>query len=211
METIRASGFVPPGRIPLESGEVKAVQFSSTRDAKFRQVFDAYFEALSRYCLRRISESEVNDVVAEVFAVAWRKVDRMPDGENALPWLYGVARNEIRNRHRSNRRLLALTDKIGGQANHPDLGPEPIVVRKAQLDELMSALASLRPEDQELLLLRTHEELDLAQIAIVIGSSPEAARKRLTRAISRLRLAAGIPEPQQAVSESRATEKGGDQ
>ncbi len=187
------------------------MQLSSTSDAKFRKVFDAYFEAINRYCLRRITEADVNDVVAEVFAVAWRKVDRMPDGEDALPWLYGVARNEIRNRHRSTRRFLALTNKIGGQANHPDPGPEPIVVRNSQLEDLMSAVASLRREDQELLLLRTHEELDYTQIAIVIGASPEAARKRLTRAISRLRDAAGIPEPQQAASESRATQKGGDQ
>jgi len=187
------------------------VKVSSTSEGRFRNVFDAYFDVVNRYCLRRIALNDVNDVVADVFAVAWRKVDQMPDGDDVLPWLYGVARNEIRNHHRSTRRFRALTDKIGGQARHPDPGPEPEVVRNVELQDLMGALASLRNDDQELLLLRTHEELDYAQIAIAIGSSPEAARKRLTRAITRLRRAANIPEPQQAGSGSRAIERGGDQ
>ena len=61
------------------------MQQSSADEAKFRQAFDAYFAAVNRYCLRRIPANDVNDVVAEVFAVAWRKVERMPDGEQTLP------------------------------------------------------------------------------------------------------------------------------
>jgi RNA polymerase sigma-70 factor (ECF subfamily) len=84
-------------------------------------------------------------------------------------------------------------------------------VRQAEVDALMEALANLRAEDRELLLLRTHEELDYSQIGIAVGCSPEAARKRLSRATSRLRRAAGIPEPQPAASGSRAIQEGGDQ
>ena len=58
---------------------------SSTNEAKFRSVFDAYFDPVTRYCLRRTSAGEVNDVVADVFAVAWRKIDRVPDSSDALP------------------------------------------------------------------------------------------------------------------------------
>lgn len=146
-----------------------------------------------------------------MFAVAWRKVDSIPEGADALPWLYGMARNEIRNRRRSIRRLRALTDKIGGQAQPLEPGPEGVVVRSRQLEELMKAFASLRSKDPEVLMLRTHEELDYQQMAIAIGASPEAARKRFARAIVRLRRAAGIsPEPKPTASETRAIQKGGD-
>ena len=184
---------------------------SSADEAKFRQAFDTHFAALIRYCLRRLPARDVNDVVAEVFVVAWRKVREMPDGDYTLPWLYGVARNEINNRRRAIRRFGALTSKLGGQAHHPDPGPEPVIMREAELQALIDALATLRTQDRELLLLRTHEELDYEQIGVAVGCSPEAARKRLSRATSRLRRAAGIPEPRPAASGSRAIQEAGDQ
>ena len=181
---------------------------AASSEAKFREAFTAHFNAINRYCLRRISLDEVNDVTAEIFAVAWRKVDRMPD--DALPWLYGVARNEIRNRRRSHRRTQALKLKLSGQAESQDLGPEPIIVRNSELQELMTALRSLSDNDQELLLLHTHEELDYEQMGVALGCSPEAARKRLARAIGRLRRAGGIPDPKKGSQGIRAM-KGGDQ
>jgi RNA polymerase sigma-70 factor (ECF subfamily) len=155
--------------------------------------FDAHFAAVNRYCLRRIPMSEVNDVVANVFTVAWRKVDHLPRGDEALPWLYGIARHEISNRRRSARRFVALRRKLTGLGVAPDPGPEEVLVRSADLEEILQALRTLRPADQEILLLRTHEELDYGQIAAAVGCTPEAARKRLDRAVDRLRKAAGEP------------------
>jgi RNA polymerase sigma-70 factor (ECF subfamily) len=186
------------------------VRVSPTSEARFRAAFDAYFEHMNRYCLRRIPSAEVNDTVADVFTVAWRKVDQMPEGAEALPWLYGVARNEIRNRQRSRRRSLALMARIGGQARAAEPGPESEVLRNIELRELMAAVETLRPADREVLLLRTHEELDYAQIAVAMSMSPEAARKRLARAVARLRRAARIPDPASAGSSSRAITEGGD-
>ena len=87
--------------------EGSAVMTLSTAEARFRWAFDTYFDTVNRYCLRRIPVSDVNDVVAEVFVVAWRKIDTMPDAGDVLPWLYGVARNEINNRRRASRRPVS--------------------------------------------------------------------------------------------------------
>lgn len=182
---------------------------NETAEARFRRAFRSNFEAINRYCLRRISVDEVNDVVADVFVVAWRKIHRMPPPDDVLPWLYGVARNEINNSRRSLRRFGALKAKLNGQAQRPELGPEPIVVRNAELQEVMEALSSLSAVDQEVLLLHTHEELDYEQLAVALSCSPEAARKRLSRAITRLRNAGGYTKPSQA-AQVRAM-KGGDQ
>lgn len=184
---------------------------STGSDAKFRRVFDAHFAAMNRYCLRRVAVDDVNDVVAEVFAVAWRKVDKMPEGTDTLPWLYRVAHHEISNRRRSTRRFRALVTKLEGQGTHPEAGPEAIIVRSSELDHLLGVLRTLRTGDQEVLLLHTHEDLDYSQLSVALGCSPEAARKRLARAIRRLRRAADIPEPRPAASAFRAIEEGGDQ
>ena len=167
---------------------------TETSDTTFRRVFTAHFDAVTRYCLRRIAVEEVNDVVADVFAVAWKKIDRMP-ADSALPWLYGIARNELRNRYRAGRRFEDIKTRLRGQASQVDPGPEPQIVRRAELQQVMDVLETLAPADREILLLRTQEELDYSQLGALLGCSAEAARKRLNRAIARLRTAGGFSAP----------------
>ena len=183
---------------------------SAPNRAKLRQAFDAHFEAISRYCHRRLPPADANDVTAQVFAVAWRRIEDMPTGDGTLPWLYAVARNQVHTARRSARRLANLRAKLGGQAQHPEPGPEAVIVRNAEQAELLQALAALRADDQEILRLRAYERLTIAEVAAVLGCSTEAAKKRSARAIKRLRVAAGIPAPQRAIAGSRAIEKGGD-
>jgi hypothetical protein len=55
-------------------------------------IFESYREAVQAYCLRRLDPDRANDAAAEVFLVAWRRIDHMPEPAQALPWLCGVAR-----------------------------------------------------------------------------------------------------------------------
>ena len=63
---------------------------------------------MREYCSRRLGVQEANDAAAEVFLVAWRKIDQVPIGADARMWLYGVARNVVRNASRSARRRERL-------------------------------------------------------------------------------------------------------
>ncbi len=161
--------------------------------ARLRRAFDAHYEAVSRYCHRRLPPLDANDAAAQVFAVAWRKVDSMPNDEDAmLPWLYTVARYEVSSIRRSAQRRRNLQLKLDGQAQHSEQGPEVVVIRNSQDTELLKAFSKLRPADQEILRLRAYEDLSLAEVAAVLGCSLEAAKKRSTRALRRLRRVAGI-------------------
>ena len=91
---------------------------------------------MTRYCLRRLPVADANDATAEVFLVAWKKIDRVPAGEEALPWLYGVARNVVRNFSRSTRR----SGRLGGLARQYEPGPETQVVRRQEDEKLLSTL-----------------------------------------------------------------------
>ena len=137
--------------------------------ARLRSVFDEHFEAVSRYCHRRLPAADANDATAQVFAVAWRKIESVPTGSQTLPWLYGVARNEVRTLRRSMRRIGGLRTKLNGQARYPEPGPETVVIRNFEQARLLEALAKLRPDDQEVLRLRAYEDLSLPEIAIVLG------------------------------------------
>lgn len=182
----------------------------TTNRERFRRAYDEHFDAVSRYCHRRLPAADANDATAEVFVVAWRKIGAMPDGQEALPWLYAVARNVVRTSQRSARRLGNLRAKLGAQAHHPEPGPEAVVVRNAEQSRLLEALNALRSGDREVIRLRAFEHLSMDEVATVLGCSVEAAKKRSARAMKRLRHAAELPLPQDAVRGPRAIQEGGD-
>jgi RNA polymerase sigma factor (sigma-70 family) len=187
---------------------VDQVVVDLTDRAALRQVFEENYGAISRYCHRRLPQDDANDATAQVFAVAWRRSDSMPQGDRTLPWLYGVARNEVRTSRRAARRLKNLHSKLGGQAAYPSPGPETVVVRHFEQEQILEALATPRPDDQEILRLRAYEHLTLPEIAVVLDCSVEAAKKRSSRAMKRLRKATDWADPHDAGQASIALEEG---
>jgi len=138
------------------------------------------------YCKRRLSIHDANDAVAEIFVVAWRKIDEMPSGSETRLWLYGVARNAVRNARRGDRRRARLSARAGAVAPNPRSGPDEIVVRRSEDRLVLEAMNQLKPDDQEVLRLHLWEELPHADIGAVLGVSTDAARVRLARAMKRM-------------------------
>lgn len=62
-----------------------------TSETGFESLYATHQDAMRAYMARRLDASRVDDAVADTFAVAWKKIDQMPNGDASLPWLYGVA------------------------------------------------------------------------------------------------------------------------
>ncbi len=138
------------------------------------------------YCRRRTSLADAHDATAEVFAIAWRKIDVVPDGERALTWLFGVAYRVLGHQWRSRRRLARLRERVTHLGQLPPLGPEGVVVRRSQGREVLEAVARLSPTDREILRLAGWEDLSHADIAEILGISIAAVDQRFHRAKKRL-------------------------
>lgn len=179
-------------------------------EAEFKVIYSRHFDSIARYCLRRLPEQTAHDAVSEVFLTAWRRLESMPPGDESLPWLYGVAKNVVRNADRSQRRSVRLSARVMGQPHYPEPSPEVQVVRNEQDTELVDAMERLKPEDQEVLKLRAYEGLSVKQISQAVGCSEEAAKKRISRALGRLRKAAAIEKPVPSGINPRATQQGGE-
>ena len=177
-------------------------------DATFRAVYDRYFEHVARYCLRRLPYADAEDATAEVFLVVWRRIEEIPT-DDTLPWLYGIARNVVRNARRSTTRALRLVHRIRAQPRYPGVGPEPALVRREEDQRLIDALSRLSSDDQEVLRLRAYEGLTIPQIARVLGCSEEAAKKRASRAMQRLRRL-GSTDESSAGAFTRASDERGE-
>jgi RNA polymerase sigma-70 factor (ECF subfamily) len=150
---------------------------SAPPDQRFVALYEAHAAAVLAYARRRIGSEEAEDVLAETFLVAWRRRADVP--ADALPWLYAVAANVLRNRARSERRREALSARLAAE-------PVPAVEEDAPDPRLRDALARLKPIDREALLLTAWEGLSADRAARAAGCSRATFHVRLHRARKRL-------------------------
>jgi RNA polymerase sigma-70 factor (ECF subfamily) len=144
--------------------------------ARLEAIFEAHHRRVLAYALRRCrTEADAEDVVADTFAVAWRRIDDVP--ADALPWLLGVARRAAANRHRSAGRLAGLIARLRAQ-------PRAFAVA-APDSPAARALDRLPPADQELLRLLAWDGLTHAEAGVVLGITANAVAIRLHRARKR--------------------------
>lgn len=142
---------------------------------------------LLAYAMRRSANAEdAADVLSEIYLVAWRKLEKVPPGENARLWLFGVAANVLRRGAQRHRSSEALIERL---ASEPlDRGQvESVADEDQRIRALHAGLASLRARDREILTLTAWEGLTPKQIATVTGIPTNVVRVRLHRARSRLR------------------------
>jgi len=155
-------------------------------DDRFRLLYETHVDDLGAYCRRRLGADEAEDALADVFAVAWRRREDVPLGHEARLWLYGVARNVVRNSQRKARRRRRLNARLIGSSDPPESGPAETLITMSEHEDVLVALVGLKPSDQELLRLRAWEELSRDDIARVLGISVAAVDMRLHRAIARM-------------------------
>jgi RNA polymerase sigma factor (sigma-70 family) len=153
---------------------------------RFSRLFADTERELLAYVLRRVDRAEdAADVVAETFLVAWRRLDKVPAGDEARLWLYGVARRQLANQRRGQLRRSRLADRLRAEL--------PVTVAGARSPEdhriaaVRAALARLEEEDREILRLTSWEGLTPSEIAAVMGVPGVTVRSRLHRARKRLR------------------------
>lgn len=152
----------------------------------FRTLYAEHYPAVLGYCLRRVHRDNAQDLVSEVFTVAWRKRANLPEAEFVLPWLYAVAAKTIANHRRTLRRSSSLMDKARRLAYWSEPSPEVQVIRRTEDAAVIDAVTRLRAKDREMILLSAWEGLSASQIAARFEISVDAAEKRLTRAKHRL-------------------------
>jgi RNA polymerase sigma factor (sigma-70 family) len=176
--------------------------------AAFEQLVARHLDTIYRYVARRVGPTNAEDVVSEVFATAYAIRGRYDTSRpSALPWLYGIATNLIRRHHRREAALLQAYALSGVYPELPDaphhdddLGPA-----------LAGALAAMRREHRDVLLLHALADLTYEEIAVALDVPIGTVRGWLNRAraVATRELAArGIlpastsPEPEAKVTES---------
>ncbi|MEV5570550.1 sigma-70 family RNA polymerase sigma factor [Spirillospora sp. NPDC052269] len=179
------------------------------REARFTRLYETHYRSVFGYVVLRVERHAAEDVTGEVFAVAWRKVDEIPD--RALPWLLGVARNLARQSHGATDRTRRLVDRLAVLTETASPGRDAadgVIAR----DQALAALAALSAKEAEAVTLTAWHGLDPAEAARVAGCSRAALLVRLHRGRRRLAAAldasaAGRSTPEPTVRPRVSTEK----
>jgi len=155
---------------------------------RFTALYREHHRRLRDFARRRVGADLAQEVVAETFLVAWRRLDDIP--APAIPWLYRVALYEIANLRRRQAKAVRLHNALreGG-------------IRAALARAVALAFVNLKQRDQEILRLAAWEQLSSSEGAAVLRCSVPAYRMRLHRARIRLAVASGArehlrPQPQ---------------
>lgn len=153
------------------------------RAERFSRIVADHGDVVFRYIRRRhlsADGTDAEDILADVMAVAWRRLDDIPVGAET-PWLIAVARNRLSNARRRGSRRTRIDQTIrvrGWSSSAEDESVAGISMR--------AALAKLTDKEREALTLTAWEGLTPAELAIALGISANAAAIRLSKAKARL-------------------------
>ncbi len=160
--------------------------------AMFRDIRDELMSTLV-YLLGNADDAQ--EAAQEAFLKCWRTRESVPDIQNLRAWVFRVAMNTARDTQRSawSRRVKPLlAEEI--MLSTRDLAPGLALEDQETLARLRSALAELRPEEQEVFLLRQNGELTYEQIAEARGTPVGTIKTQMRAALQKLRRALN-PDP----------------
>jgi RNA polymerase sigma-70 factor (ECF subfamily) len=161
------------------------------REQRFSSLYREHYRPVWAYAVRRIEfQADAADVVADVFAIAWRRLPEVPESPADLLWLYAVARRVVAGKRRSATRRRNLLARLQATAV-----PASTATGDQVTDRVLDAVARLRRVEREAIALVHWEQLSHAEAAEVLGCSSNAVAIRVHRAHGRLRQALAEPQP----------------
>jgi RNA polymerase sigma-70 factor (ECF subfamily) len=161
----------------------------------FGLVYDRYVDQIFRYLYYRVgSHALAEDLTSETFLRALRRIDSFTyTGKDIGAWFTTIARNLVTDHVKSSRFKLEVSTADMLDADRADDGIEQEVLDRLQNAALLDAVRQLKPEQQECVVLRFLQGLNIAETAEVMGRSEGAVKQLQLRAVRAL--AKLLPEP----------------
>jgi RNA polymerase sigma-70 factor (ECF subfamily) len=187
--------------VAIDSSEQILVQHAQQDPEAFGILFDKYYPAILRYCVRRVGDVAVaEDITAETFIKAYRNIGSFTwRGTSISPWFYKIATNEIRMYFRKKTYVPRSLDELyeeGGfePLSEIDLQQEAIdaqavVERQQDFVRAQRVLISLPVKYQEVITLRLIEKKPVAEVAAILGKKEGTIKSLLSRGLAKLRIA----------------------
>ena len=166
--------------IALQAGEPGA----------FDEIYERYVSRVYRYMRIALGdEHEAEDAAHEIFV---KLLDALPAYEvRAVPfriWLFRIVRNHTINHLRKLRRVSVMApEQLNRRLEELDVPTPPDAVLALDDDDLLRLIACLPIAQRPVIVLRYVMDFDIAEVATILGRSPNAVSMLQQRAFAILR------------------------
>jgi RNA polymerase sigma factor (sigma-70 family) len=146
----------------------------------FQNLIDAHGREVHRFLVATVGASDADDCYQETWIAALRAYPRLRHGSNLRSWIFTVAHRKAIDHVRSRRRrpVAVATVPDNSTATPPPAPPE---------DDLWARVRELPPKQRTAIALRFVSDAGYPEIAEVMGTSEEAARRSVHEGLKRLR------------------------
>lgn len=168
--------------------EQALVEMARQDPEAFGQLYDLYFARIHSYIYRRVGDRPLaEDLTADTFFRALKAIKRYEwRGMPFSAWLYRIASNTVTDHFRSSRATNVPLDEQWGLQDAGEQ-PEDAALRIDRMEEILQAVRTLSPDQQDVVLLRFQGDLRLREIADIVGKSEGAVKALMFRALHTLR------------------------
>lgn len=170
---------------PGDDPDALLVAWARENPPAFVALYDRYFPAVFRYCLSQLGEVEAaEDAASQTFVKALTALSTYRETGRFRSWLFAIAHNAVLDTFRARRPAETLEKALA--VSDPGASPEARVIATLDREWLEAAIAGLPEGERQVLELR-RAGLSGQEIARVLGISHDAAKKRQSRAMDRIR------------------------
>ncbi|MBO7748736.1 RNA polymerase sigma factor [Paenibacillus sp. MWE-103] len=163
---------------------VKQVQSGNV--VAYEAIAEQFSPPLYRYCFRMLNQvQEAEDAVQDVLIKAYESIGAYKQSVSFGAWIFSIAYRHCLNVLRR-RKLQLKFSWLFHQEEHEE-SPEQIYDKHCFSPLMIHALSKLSPKDRSLLIFRIFEDRSYVEIGEMIGSKPEAVKKRIARAKEKIR------------------------
>lgn len=143
-----------------------------------------YGPALRRYFQKKVSATEADDLVQNVFLAIHAREGGTGDIENAEGYIFRTASNVLARRF--GRDAWNPDALVEAQAPTDEVSPERALIAKQDLERAAAILEALPPRTRQAFMLHRFEEMTYVSIARKMGITKVAVGKLIKRAMLRL-------------------------
>jgi len=153
----------------------------------FWSLIERHGDELLAHARRMTDEQTAEDVLQDALLRALRAYPRLRHADHLRAWLYRVTTTTALDLHRARRREVVTDEPPLPRPGASSPLRSPAVDAEYDDGAFESLIAPLAPTARDALRLRFVEDLDYDRIAEALGTSPEAARQRVSTAVRTLR------------------------
>lgn len=157
----------------------------------YGQFYDIYVDKIYRFVFFKVNSAEdAKDLTSEVFLKTWQYIKNDKAIKNLNAFVYMVARNCIIDFYRERSRKDDNEEFIN-EAHMAIAGDNPLLkqIKQTEMAEVLKALARLKDEYREAIILHYLNELSPKEMSQILDKSPGAVRVLLYRALNALKSA----------------------